>query len=143
MTLDEAVAEFEAGFTVHTEVGFDTGREAVGLDRGCAPCGEPYVMIVSGAIKRQGECTPIWYAFEDDAIDAWLAMARVYAEGQGRHLYWCERPRWEPREFVALDQAGMIGDPRARADIVLKVGVVYSRLVVTNLLPDGTEDAVV
>lgn len=143
MTLDEAVADFESGLTVHTEVGFLVPDHPGTRDLELAPCGEPYVTVVSGAIKRRGERTPIWYAFEDDAIDAWLAMARITAEAQGRHLYWRERPQWETEEYIAVDQAKMIGDQRARADIVLKIGYVYSRLLVTNLLPDGTEDAVV
>ena len=140
MTLDEAVAEFEAGFTVHVEMGFPAGEHGRVIDLSRAPCDEPYVVVISGAVRRQGDPVPIWYAFEEDAVEAWVAMARVHAEGRGRHLYWRERPRWEAEDFVAVNQARMVGDPRTRADIALNIGYVYSRLLVSNLRPDGAED---
>lgn len=47
-----------------------------------APNGEPYVTVVSGGIKSEGECAPCLCFSPEAAIRLWWDAARDYAFGQ-------------------------------------------------------------
>ena len=135
MTLEEAIEAFEKDFTVSSEVGWPNDDNVLGrLDMSRAPTGEPYVCVVSGGIKEQGKSFPAHYTSEALAAEAWLTSAWEYAERRGgKTLYWRDRPRWIEGEFVALDQASAMNDPDAAAPPVLKIGHVYSRMLVSKV----------
>jgi hypothetical protein len=72
ITLAEAVAEFEHGFTVH-------------------PC-EPCAAAPTGELHEVVTSIPGACFTEDEAARSWLMKVRKYADGRGLHLYWRVRP---------------------------------------------------
>lgn len=102
MTLEEAVAEFEANFaTVSREAVFVVGLHEVApeakmirLADGSVVVG--FAMVHSGGIRMEGS-TPqgVSFATREHAAAAWLIQAlrykRTVASG-GQHLYWKELP---------------------------------------------------
>lgn len=138
MTLAEAIAAFEKDFAVSDEAGLVDETLPERRDMSRAPTGALYVTLTSGGIKADGDRMPGWFATEDLAADAWLTQAWRYADRiiepgiVGSPLYWRERPELLTGEFVAIDQAAMMNDPRVRSEITLRLFAVYSRLVVSN-----------
>jgi len=138
MTLAEAVAAFEKDFAVSDEAGLVDDKLPERRDMSRAPTGEPYVVMTSGGPKAEGDRMPAWFATEDLAAEAWLTQMWRYSDGRGgKVLFWRERPELAQGEFVAIDQAGMMNDPRTRADITLRLFAVYSRLLVSNAQESG------
>jgi hypothetical protein len=139
MTLAEAVAAFEKDFAVSTEVGMADESLPGRRDMSRAPNGQPYIALTSGGVKAEGDRMPAWFASEELAAEAWLTQAWRYADRIiepgtiGSPLYWREKPELMlTGEFVAIDQAGMMNDPRTRSEITLRLFAVYSRLVVSK-----------
>ena len=157
MTLAEAVLDIESRFIVHREVGepvahYDQQDKAIDTgarDMSRAPCGEPYITVVSGGLKAQGDRIPIYFGTEVRAVEWWRYGVMDYAETiapeaqwGGLHLYWREEPRFESAEYVAMSQATMLGKRSALSDdLTVTLGTVWSRLLITKLAPDGTEGA--
>ena len=133
MNLLDMIAAFEKDFRVSPEVGYADDRLEGRADMARAPTGERYVSVTSGGLKDEGEAMPGWFATEALAIDAWLRSAWKYAEDRGGHdLYWRERPVYQEAEYIAINQAALMGDPRFRDAITLRLGCVYSRLLVSK-----------
>lgn len=131
MTLDEAVAEFEKGFTVWNELGCVTPPLLL-RDTRLAPSGDKYVALTSGGVESGSGWAPTWFPSEGLAVDAWLREAWSYADKRvGRNLFWAERPTYFCAEFVAVDQVAMINHPAGRNSIALKIGYVRSRFVIS------------
>ncbi len=84
MTLDEARKKIEENWTPHPQLG-DNARAATG---------EPYVTIVSGAIKKEGDIAP-FYATQDEAIAQWFATVLHYGSNRSGTLYWRCYPELE------------------------------------------------
>lgn len=141
MKLAEAIAAFEAKFVVHGEVGLPNADYDGPVDPSRAPTGEPYVVLVSSGPKADGERPRFLYTSEADAVADWLHYANEYAEGAGRHLYWRRRPEIVSHDFVPIQQAAALRDERLRDCLTLPLCYVYSRLVVSRMRPDGTEDS--
>lgn len=133
MNLAAAVAEFETGYEVSEERGFER-RPGVLREMGRAPSGDRYVIVTSGGLRLEDEVQPAWFATEELAAEAWLRAAWLYADTRpGRpRLFWCERPIYFRGEWVAVDQAGLLNDPIARQSIVLQIGTVQARFVLTK-----------
>lgn len=97
-----------------------------GLPGAYSQTGEPYVALVPGGIKPEGETFPIRCSTAELAIKYWLASFKEYADGKPGKLYWRERPEigsWAYQHFVG------------RVDIPLSVEcyyVVYSRLLISD-----------
>lgn len=158
MSLIKTIADVEAWFIVHPEIGFaerytDQHGKAFGSgetrDMETAPCGEPYATVVSGGVFTGGPM-PMLFHDEADAIQFWRYAVEDYADtvAPGEpwrdhpmlHLYWRERPVFEQRTFVALDQAAMLRErSRLATQLTIDVGVVWSRLLVSKLDPSGAE----
>ena len=144
MEIAEALADFEAPFVVHRQVGMAVGDYDGPIDMTRAPTGEAYVILTSDGLREPGEPVPCWYTSRSLATDVWLGAAKHYAKTDGRegarNLYWLERPRFVRMEFVALDQAGALQDADLRDSLNIDVGYITCRLLVSHFRPDGTED---
>ena len=157
MTLAEAILQAESYFQVHHEAGaeewFYKGDERVASattrDMSRAPCGERYVTLTSGGVRDPGEPMAMWFADSGRAASYWLFSVEDYAESVAPksewpklHLYWRSKPEWHSVEFVALDQAQLLGTahPLLAEAMQMTAGVVWSRLLISKLRPDGTEE---
>lgn len=157
MTLAEAILTAEGYFQVHREIGYAEpfykgddpveGAETRNWSR--APCGQRYVTLTSGGIKELGYPIPMWFADADRAASYWLFSVEDYAESvaprddwKKLHLYWRDVPTWNPIEMVAVDQAALFANSHPlQGDVMaMTVGVVWSRLLISKLRPDGTEE---
>ena len=128
--LDDAVAEFEAGFSVSDEVGY-RGGEQVDLAR--APDGSRYVVVTSGGAGEVLGGSSAWFADEQDAAEEWLRWARTFAkERGGAKLWWRERPVWKAVEFVALNQAAVMQERAIRSAVAIKLGFVVAELSISK-----------
>ena len=134
MTLEEAVAAFEADFTVSdAPFGFPVDEVSGRVEASRAPNGEHYIAVASGGIKGEGEKFPAYYATEVLAAEAWLTAAWKYAEERGgKTLYWRTRPEYTEHEFVGLNQMALMNDPAWRDSITVKLGCVWSRMLITK-----------
>jgi len=122
VTLDEAIAAFEKDFTVVSVAGFPDVDLDGRFDMDRAPSGARYVEVRSG-----------WFESEDEGAEGWLREAWRYAEDRGGSvLYWREQPTWHSAEFIAVNQAALLNDRVLRSAISLRLGVVYSRLLVSQ-----------
>lgn len=145
MTFAEAILDLEQTFVVHHDAGYPDGEYDGPLDMTLAPNGEPYVVVSGDGILDENERVRCWYSDEEFAIECWLHAAKHYATSGPRkgatHLYWRDKPAFVGAEFVALNQAAALQDPRLRDSINIEVGYVYSRLLVSRLNPDGKDDS--
>lgn len=134
MTLEEAIAAFEKDMVVvRNEVGFADPDADDRLDMARAPNGDRYVEITSGGRKPGGQPCPAWFADEERAVEEWLRQAWSYADRRGgKDLYWKERPTYTEAEFIAVDQFALMNNPQTRGDIVLNLGRVTCRLVISQ-----------
>lgn len=140
MTLEEAIADFESGFTVHDQVGCDAGAEYEGpRDMSRAPTRERYVTLTSGGLKAESDPVPSWFASEQDAVDFWLMEAKHYARDRGAQLYWREKPEVVATTFLNVNQAAAIQDQRLRNTLSVELHFVWCRLVVSKKDPSGRE----
>ena len=140
MTLEEAVAAFEADFTVSPLVGYPRLDEAGRVDLHRAPTGEPYIRLTSGGINGDGEPQQAWFSSEDRCALEWLRQAWIYAEMRGgKTLYWRRPPQYHEAEFVAVDQAALINDLDMRNAITIKIGTIYSRLLISKTDETGKD----
>ena len=134
MNLEEAIAAFEADFTlVSDEIGQadDENPNRRHLDR--APNGDRYVVMTSGGVVAAGEGPPALFADEAAAAGAWLREAWSYADKRGgKDLYWARRPVYEEAEFVGVDQAAMLNGRVFAQGLALRLGAVEARLVVSR-----------
>lgn len=154
-TIADAIIEVEGRFIVHTEVGLAeryTDQRGKGFgtaesrDMETAPNGESYETVVSGGQWSDGPM-PMMFHDESTAIQFWLYAVEDYAETiapreewSKLHLYWREKPVFERRTYVALDQAGMLRDrSRLASQLTIDVGIVWSRLRISKVDPDGQE----
>lgn len=152
MMLDEAIAEVEGWFTVHTETGYpteytDSNGDFVKdgpRDLSRAPNGESYVTVTSGGLTSS--MASVFFASESRAVTWWLYAMEDYAETiapreewKKLHLYWRFRPEHESADYVALDQAALLQRQHGLS-LTVTLGTVYSRLVISKLKPDGKED---
>lgn len=158
MTLAEAILQAESWFQVHHEVGcpewyYDSNNQRVSdntsVDMSRAPCGQTYVTLTSGGLKDGAEPIPVWFADEERAASWWLFSVEDYAETllpkdqwDKLHLYWRDQPEWRSVEFVAVDQAKLLreGNPLAPDMMHAALGVVWSRLLITKMNPEGVEE---
>lgn len=108
MNLKEAQSAFESRFKTVMRGG-NSSR---------APNGEPYICVTGGGIKREGEPTPVKFAFEELAAKWWLIAANEIADGKLTTLYWRREPEWELEEA----SKGSVGASHT-------YGAVYSRFV--------------
>lgn len=80
--LNRVVAEFEAQFTVHDEIGYPATVDKQSRSWSKCATGAAYQRIVGIG--------------QADVIQAWLDEATTYAlEAQGKHLWWRERPLFD------------------------------------------------
>lgn len=91
MTLDEAIKLVESRFIVGPAGNYSE-----------APTGEPYVTIVGGGIKEEGELFPCYFLSEAFAIQFWLDAVNKYSEGKSGTLYWRVKPEMMGRKKVWL-----------------------------------------
>jgi hypothetical protein len=158
MTLAEAILDIESWFNVHAEVGFADGYSdqqgrpfgtAETRDMETAPCGEPYAVVVSGGVYTVG-AMPMLFHSEGAAIQFWRYAIEDYADevapgggwkdSKSLHLYWRDQPVFERQTYVALDQAGMLRNrSKLASQLTIDVGIVWSRLLISRLDPDGKE----
>lgn len=125
MTLDEAVLRLEACFKVHPEV----------CGQGVAPTGEPFVTVVTGGVKSEGEPSPIIATSEALAVEYWLRAAMQYAAGKsGGTLYWRIRPEVVSAELVTVG----IKPEDTAAQRYYKI---YSRLLISSAPIRGAASA--
>jgi hypothetical protein len=81
--LNRVVAEFEAQFTVHDEIGYPSKTDKGNQTWSRCATGERYQTIVGLGQK--------------DVVQAWLEDATAYAqEINGTHIWWRCRPAVEP-----------------------------------------------
>lgn len=116
LTLDEAVAQFEAQFAaVSDDIGYPAPQlhRTDGLDWSRCPVGLRYITIMHAGPKDEGAPVPDGLPTPDRAIDAWLESATLYARGEGPYLWWRYRPELDEHRPHSW--------------------VVYSRLVVTRM----------
>ena len=112
----------ERTIKVHSEIG--TGATA--------PTGEPYVSLVSGGIKAEGERLPAYFSTPERAIVAWYDSALRYAQ-HGNVLYWRELPSLESQQYAPVDADGEFAkDTDLRKMMTITVYTVYSRLLVSD-----------
>jgi hypothetical protein len=148
----DAILEVESRFIVHHEIGEevvsrgDDGSEHPTGARNWsrAPCGEPYVVLTSGGVRKEHEPTGVMFSDEARAWRWWYYAVLDYAETvapendwPNLHLYWRQKPECSMEEYVSLQQAQALqrGDPLHN----VRMGYVYSRLLISKLRPDGTE----
>lgn len=151
MTLGEATLVINEMFVVHEEVGqevisydgngkaYNTGARNMSV----APCGVPYVTVTSGGIEGRFD---VMFSDEPRAIRWWIYAVEDYAETIAPrdqwltlHLYWREGPEFTRHDYIALDQAGVL-QAASLAPLTVSLGTVWSRLLITKLRPDGTEE---
>jgi hypothetical protein len=128
MTLDETVAEFEKGFTLGPEGNYRF-----------AATGEEYVVVCTGGVKPEGECSPVFCGSPELAVVLWLQAAVAYAKLRmvtavsGFTLYWRIRPELDGAYFLAVDENGRtklrLSD---RKFYTRKLYRVYSRFLVSD-----------
>ena len=154
MTLAEAILIIENKFIVHHEVGYpiqsydqqDKAIDTGAVNASMAPCGEPYVTITSGGLKEHGDQIAMWFASESKAVYEWHLFVLDYAaevapgdEWMSLHLYWRQPPEFTMRDYVAVDQAAILqAHPERGDEIILHLGTVWSRLLITKTRPDGS-----
>ena len=154
MTLAEAILIIENKFIVHHEVGYpiqsydqqDKAIDTGAVNASMAPCGEPYVTITSGGLKEHGDQIAMWFASESKAVYEWHLFVLDYAaevapsdEWMSLHLYWRQKPEFTMRDYVAVDQAAILqAHPERGDEIILHLGTVWSRLLITKTRPDGS-----
>ena len=136
MTLEEAVAAFEAQMTVHDAVGYPVHDHGA-KDMNLAPTGERYTAFTNGGYKHHGHPIAAWFVHKGDAIESWLADVRYFTKGHGKQLYWRERPELVTQTFVAVNQAEAMQDQRLRDSLSVELHVVWCRLLVSTKGPDG------
>lgn len=154
MTPAQVLADVEAKFIVHDEIGlpimsigddgaeFDTGARNMGR----APTGESYVTVMSGGIRPEGNPVPVLFGDEDRAWRWWYYAVLDYAETiapeadwQKLHLYWRDRPEFSFAEYITVDGAQRL--QRGEPIFNQRLGTVFSRLLISKLRPDGTEES--
>lgn len=85
--------------------------------------GEPYVSLVNDVVKPEGDLIISYATNEAEGCALWKKGFTEYCAGkEGGLLFWRETPTWEWR-----------GDDLMVNGEVLKLGVVWSRLVVSEL----------
>jgi hypothetical protein len=152
MTPAKALIEVESRFIVHEEVGLpivsygtdDSEHDTGARDWSKAPNGKPYVAVTSGGTKLETEPHAVMFSDEGRAWQWWYYAVLDYAETVAPesewptlHLYWRERPTFEVAEYISTSQAAtlQLGHPMFN----LRLGTVYSRLLISKIAPDGTE----
>lgn len=154
MTLAEAIAEIEAQFIVHHEIGAPTEyNDTTGKwvadgprDWSCAPCGDKYLTVTSGGVKDQGAPMSAYFSSEGRATTWWVYSVEDYAETiapkdqwSKLHLYWRDQPEYSEAEYVAMGQAELVRGSKPHP-LHVTLGSIFSRLVISKLNPDGKED---
>lgn len=154
MTLDEAIAEVEGWFQVHAEIGAPTeytdsngGFVQDGpRDLSLAPNGEPYIRVTSAGILTDWPSGGVFFGTEARAVTWWLYAIEDYAESiapkdewKNLHLYWRTRPIFETADYVATNQAELLQRQHG-LDMMVTLGVIYSRVLISKLNPEGKED---
>lgn len=129
MDLPEAVKFFESQFG-NVE---DNGDSAIARN------GQPYVTIVSGGIRLEGDEYSVYATSPNAAVHLWLDTAVAYANARGgTTLIWRRKPelvggRDGDKEFQAYL---MVYDPGFYREgppwTARRVYQVYSRMLVTN-----------
>lgn len=152
MKAADAIASVEGKFIVHEEIGMpvtsygtdDSEHETGARNWAYAPCGERYVAVCSGGIKKEGEPSAVMFGDEERAWQWWYYAVLDYAETiapeadwPNLHLYWRNRPEWAADEYVSVNQASQL--QRGYPLMNHRLGYVYSRLLISKLRPDGTE----
>lgn len=155
MSLAEYAQSLERIFQVHHEIGLPMDHvrsdgeriDAGGRDWSKSPCGEPYITLTSGGEKDPGTANAVLFAAESVAASWFKFALEDYAASVAPkndwgtlHLYWRTQPEWNEAEFIARDQASLVGTEGAlAADLYTTLGTVYSRLVISTKGPDGRE----
>lgn len=153
MLLTDAIADLEDKFIVHNDIGYpvmsydgndkeiDTGAK----DWNKAPCGERYILVSSGGWEND-HIRSVLFNDQSRAIYWWKWAVMDYAETiapeaqwSKLHLYWRDRPQYVSTDYIALQQASIVGR-KEMLPITIILGSVYSRLLITRKRPDGGED---
>lgn len=130
MTLDEAVEEFEARLSVSDLVGYQRPKDGT-IDPARAPNGDAYVLISSGGEMRAGWPFPAWFSEESQAVREWLGNAWLYQEERGGSvLYWNGRPELVGLDFVPVNQAAVIADPKLRGNVAVQLFCVVASMCI-------------
>jgi hypothetical protein len=113
------------------ELGFTLGPQGNYYQ---APTGEPYVTVVSGGVKLEGECFPCLCSTPELAVKLWLeAMGEYAAPDKGKTLYWRAPPEIDEIYMMPVGGDGSSShDPDTRRALTRKAYVVYSRVLVSG-----------
>ena len=132
MTLDEAVAEAGRTFCCTD-----------GPSSSLGPTGEPYVIVVTGGIKEEGEPHPVLCSTPEQAVKLWLDAVTEYGQrpinestththgyvpiGGKRWmpLYWRARPEMNEIDYAECGVPKYLNPVQRRY-------VVYSRLLISD-----------
>jgi hypothetical protein len=152
MTLGEATLLVDGMFIIHEEVGqeitsYDQNDKSMpptgARDMTKAPCGGRYITVTSGGTE---DVYGVMFHDEGRAIRWWVYSVEDYAESiaprekwDKLHLYWREGPKFIREEYIAMDQAGIL-QRQSRMNLTLSLGTVRSRMLITKLRPNGTEE---
>lgn len=152
MTLAEAIIAVEDQFIVHHEIGqpvdhYDEQKSktipAGARDMSRAPCGEKYIALTSAGID---DVYGIMFHDEARAIRWWVYAVEDYAgsictesEWPKLHLYWRDLPVFERHVYLATDQPAIL-QGASTMPLTVSLGTVKSKLLISKLGPDGTED---
>jgi hypothetical protein len=155
MTIIEAIRKIESLFIVHDEIGMpvtsygsdDSEYETGARNWSRAPCGERYIAIVSSGVFTPGEPMTVLFSDAGKAIRWWTYAVMDYAETiapeaewSKLHLYWREKPQFETNDYMPINAAEMLQSASPFSVAPVSLGTVYSRLVISKLGPDGSEE---
>lgn len=84
--------------------------------------GADYVALVNDAVKPEGDRIESYATDEEQGVLLWKKGFDEYVKGRTGVVFWRELPVWEFRP-----------DPLYINGVALKLGVVYSRLVISEL----------
>lgn len=120
MTLDEAIATIDR-------------PQVDGLAMARSQTGEPYVVIVPGGIKPEGEHSRFMCLSESEAVKQWLAAFNDYAKDKTGPIYWRTRPMLGTERLYQSD------DTKQKWPYVFYL--IYSRLLISDkpVLPKDHE----
>lgn len=156
MSIASVVLKLESMFTVHHEIGYakpyrDSNGEIVGdwthRDMERAPCGDKYITFTSHGIEGEEE-PRMFFVRESTALGYWQSQVEKFAENVAPmsewnrlHLYWGAKPVFHKTTYIAANQAELLGTASPLgAYLVIEVGFISARLLISKLNPDGKED---
>jgi hypothetical protein len=158
VTVAEAIAQVEALFTVHDEVGSpisyeDQEGKVVGegpRDMRTAPCGEKYATVSSfGVDVELPEDASVMFTSAGLAAQWWIDEVQDWAATimsertwwHQLHLYWRVKPAFVSTTYLAMDQGSLLRTQSPLASVLqIDLGFVTSEMLLSKIGPDGKED---